>query len=158
MKVVLIAKTDVDLFPANGSSRHVMPGKAEGTAFEKKLKDSDAYYGASGEQFIEYLGRLEFDSLDLPDHVPAETGGFIRTLIDNGPTELLQHVSASLYIEEGDDGVGYVATMNLADWRTVAVYWSELESDDETSKTLAKASYDILAREYPNVFADISFE
>ncbi len=38
VKVYVIGKTQADLFPYMGDSRRVMPGKADGSAFEARHK------------------------------------------------------------------------------------------------------------------------
>lgn len=99
MKVYLIGKTEVDLFPSQGNSRHVMPGKAEGSAFEDRLRAAGAYMGADGQELIEFAGRLCYESFDLPNEDTKTNDKYVRNIIAQGHESVLEHVSVTFYVE-----------------------------------------------------------
>lgn len=99
MKVLLIGKTEVDLFPFQGNSRHVMPGKAEGSAFEDRLRAAGAYMGADGQELIEFAGRLCYESFDLPNEATKTNDRYVRNIVAQGHESVLEHVSVTFYVE-----------------------------------------------------------
>jgi len=101
MKVFLIGKTEVDLFPPNGSSRHVMPGKAEGSAFEKRVRQSENFSVGNneGQNLIEFAGRLCYESFHLPNEDTADNGSYVRHIVEQGHESVLEHVSVTFYVE-----------------------------------------------------------
>lgn len=99
MKVLLIGKTEVDLFPARGDSRHVMPGKAEGSNFEKRLKKDHPYSLETGQELIEFAGRLCYEAWEMLNPQTANNSGYIRNIVDHGHFSVLEHVSVTLYVE-----------------------------------------------------------
>lgn len=99
MKVYLIGKTEVDLFPSRGNSRHVMPGKAEGSVFEGRLRAAGAYMGADGQELIEFAGRLCYESFDLPNEDTKTNDKYVRNIIAQGHESVLEHVSVTFYVE-----------------------------------------------------------
>lgn len=102
MKVLLIGKTDVDLFPFQGNSRHVMPGKAEGSAFEKRVKGgtlSDHDDPRGGQLLIEFAGRLCYESFHLPNEDTDTNPEYVRNIVDLGHESVLEHVSVTFYVE-----------------------------------------------------------
>lgn len=96
MKIYLIGSTRVDLLPAQGDSRHHMPGKAEGSRFERRVKEQ---YSNQGQELIEFAGRLCYESFDLPNPDTATNDGYIRNIINQGHESVLEHVSVTFYIE-----------------------------------------------------------
>ncbi len=99
MKVLLIGKTEADLFPFNGTSRHVMPGRAEGSEFEKRVKAGPGYAGQSGQELIEFAGRLCYESFSLPNPGTADNAGYVRNIVNLGHESVLEHVSVTFYVE-----------------------------------------------------------
>ncbi len=102
MKVLLIGKTEVDLFPFQGDSRYVMPGKAEGSAFEERVRESDSPYGPgpeTGQELIEFAGRLCYESFDLPNEATKTNSGYVQNIVSLGHESVLEHVSVTFYIE-----------------------------------------------------------
>lgn len=101
MKVLLIGKTEVDLFPFQGNSRHVMPGKAEGSEFEGRVK-KEGHYGLArqaGQELIEFAGRLCYESFDLPHKKTETNSGYVQNIVDLGHESVLEHVSVTFYVE-----------------------------------------------------------
>lgn len=103
MKVLLIGKTEVDLFPFQGNSRHVMPGKAEGSAFEKRVKvdglERNNPVEQTGQELIEFAGRLCYESFHLPNEDTKTNDAYVRSIVDKGHESVLEHVSVSFYVE-----------------------------------------------------------
>jgi thymidylate synthase (FAD) len=104
VKVLLIGKTEVDLFPFQGDSRHHMPGKAEGSEFEKRVQkdavDSPFNYGTgTGQDLIEFAGRLCYESFDLPNEATKTNDAYVRNIVAQGHESVLEHVSVTFYIE-----------------------------------------------------------
>lgn len=97
MKVFLIGKTEVDLFPVQGDSRHVMPGKAEGSKFEKRVRDS--VLREEGQELIEFAGRLCYESFHLPNEDTDTNPEYVRHIVSQGHESVLEHVSVTFYIE-----------------------------------------------------------
>jgi len=102
VKVLLIGKTKVDLFPFQGDSRHVMPGKAEGSKFEKRVRASDADYlseESEGQELIEFAGRLCYESFHLPNEDTSTNDAYVRNIVSQGHESVLEHVSVTFYVE-----------------------------------------------------------
>lgn len=101
MKVLLIGKTEVDLFPFQGNSRHVMPGKAEGSKFEKRVRADDNFSVGynQGQTLIEFAGRLCYESFHLPSEDTDTNPEYVRNIVDQGHESVLEHVSVSFYVE-----------------------------------------------------------
>lgn len=101
MKVHLIGKTQVNLFPARGDSRRVMPGKAEGSKFEarvrKETRDASSFEG--GQDLIEFAGRLCYESFDLPNEDTATNDLYVQNIVAQGHESVLEHVQVSFYVE-----------------------------------------------------------
>lgn len=100
MKILLIGKTSVDLFPFNGTSRHVMPGKAEGSEFEKRVKSDKRGRLESGQELIEFAGRLCYESFNLPNPKTADNSSYVRNIVRLKHESVLEHVSVTFYVEE----------------------------------------------------------
>lgn len=104
MKVLLIGKTEVDLFPFQGDSRHVMPGKAEYSDFEERVqkdakrRDKFTMYQL-GQELIEFAGRLCYEAFNLPNPSTAKNGPYVRNLIAQGHESVLEHVNVTFYVE-----------------------------------------------------------
>lgn len=101
MKVLLIGKTEVDLFPFQGNSRHVMPGKAELSAFEERVKKEYPSLGnrEGGQELIEFAGRLCYESFHLPNEATSKNPEYIRNIVAQGHESVLEHVSVTFYVE-----------------------------------------------------------
>lgn len=105
MKVLLIGKTEVDLFPFQGNSRHVMPGKAEGSALEKRVKKDTGRNpqhltrSENGQELIEFAGRLCYESFDLPNEKTETNDAYVRNIVAQGHESVLEHVSVTFYVE-----------------------------------------------------------
>lgn len=102
MKVLLIGKTQVDLFPFNGTSRHVMPGKAEGSEFEKRVRGERSRGSiaiAKGQDLIEFAGRLCYESFNLPNKKTADNSGYVQNIVRLKHESVLEHVSVTFYVE-----------------------------------------------------------
>lgn len=102
MKVLLIGKTEVDLFPYQGNSRHVMPGKAEGSEFEKRVKLSNDRLmsrSESGQELIEFAGRLCYESFDLPNEDTKTNSKYVQSIVAKQHESVLEHVSVTFYVE-----------------------------------------------------------
>ena len=99
MKVLLIGKTEVDLFPFQGNSRHVMPGKAEGSEFEKRIKKEHPYGLEAGQELIEFAGRLCYESFELPNEATKTNDAYVRNIVELGHESVLEHVSVTFYVE-----------------------------------------------------------
>lgn len=104
MKVLLIGKTQVDLFPTQGDSRHRMPGKAEDSEFQRRvaadiLARKDVHGEQTGEELIEFAGRLCYESFDLPNPDTATNSGYIANILDHEHFSILEHVSVTFYVE-----------------------------------------------------------
>ena len=102
MKVYLIGKTKVDLFPFQGDSTHHMPGKASGSEFEKRVRETNSrLFGIAetGQELIEFAGRLCYESFDLPNPDTATNEGYVRNIISLGHESVLEHVSVTFYVE-----------------------------------------------------------
>lgn len=142
MKVLLIGKTEVDLFPFQGNSRHVMPGKAEGSAFEKRVKDAEFINSADmtgGQDLIEFAGRLCYESFDLPNPDTATNDKYVRNIVSQGHESVLEHVSVTFYVE----GVSRNLTHELIRHRHLS--FSELSQrfvDMSDAKVVIPPAYD----------------
>lgn len=99
MKVLLIGKTEVDLFPFQGNSRQVMPGKADNSEFEKRIKKDHPYSMETGQELIEFAGRLCYESFHLPNEDTKTNGAYVRNIVEQGHESVLEHVSVTFYIE-----------------------------------------------------------
>ena len=104
MKVLLIGKTETDLFPAQGDSRHRMPGKAEGSEFEKRVRNIDRQISGQesphdGQTLIEFAGRLCYESFDLPGPDTATNSAYVQNIVSLGHESVLEHVSVTFYVE-----------------------------------------------------------
>ena len=99
MKVLLIGKTKVDLFPFQGDSRHVMPGKAEGSEFEKRVRVTPQSERENGQNLIEFAGRLCYESFNLPSEKTKTNSGYVQNVIGLGHESVLEHASVTFYIE-----------------------------------------------------------
>jgi len=100
VKVFLIGKTQVDLFPFQGDSTHHMPGKASGSEFEKRVHQTAVYSkGQSGQELIEFAGRLCYESFDLPNEKTKTNPGYVRNIVSLGHESVLEHVSVTFYVE-----------------------------------------------------------
>lgn len=101
VKILLIGKTEVDLFPAQGDSRHHMPGKAEGSEFQERVKGE--WHGPllkqSGQHLIEFAGRLCYESFDLPSEDTKTNPKYVRNIVSLGHESVLEHVSVTFYVE-----------------------------------------------------------
>lgn len=77
-----------------------MPGKAARSAFEDRVSDKDYYdEDDTGQELIEFAGRLCYESFDLPNEHTATNSNYVRSLIAKGHESVLEHVSVSLYVE-----------------------------------------------------------
>lgn len=99
MKVLLIGKTQVDLFPFQGNSWQVMPGKAEGSEFERRIKEDHPYSLDSGQELIEFAGRLCYESFHLPNEATKTNDAYVRNIVEQGHESVLEHVSVTFYVE-----------------------------------------------------------
>lgn len=101
MKVFVIGKTEVDLFPFNGTSRHHMPGKAEGSNYEARLKRAkeNRQFPEDGQDLIEFAGRLCYESFDLPNPDTATNSGYVQNIVSLKHESVLEHVSVTFYVE-----------------------------------------------------------
>lgn len=99
MKVLLIGHTQVDLFPFQGNSRQVMPGRADNSEFEKRVKKDHPYSLETGQELIEFAGRLCYESFDLPNEATKTNGAYVRNIVEQGHESVLEHVSVTFYIE-----------------------------------------------------------
>jgi thymidylate synthase (FAD) len=102
MKVYVIGKTQADLFPYMGDSRRVMPGKADGSAFEARHKGMVKGFpdtASEGEALIEFAGRLCYESFDMPNPKTATRAGYIANILMQNHESVLEHVSVTFYVE-----------------------------------------------------------
>lgn len=101
MKVYMIGKTEVDLFPFQGDSRHHMPGKAEGSAFQERVKEDNLHGNGfqTGQELIEFAGRLCYESFDLPSEKTKTNEAYVQNVIGLGHESVLEHVSVTFYVE-----------------------------------------------------------
>jgi thymidylate synthase (FAD) len=108
MKIHLIGKTEVSLFVPQeaavkaGFLPWVMPGKAKGSQFEKRIKiDTDNHWhrNEDGQELIEFAGRLCYESFDLPSENTATNDKYIRNIVKLGHESVLEHVSVTFYVE-----------------------------------------------------------
>lgn len=103
MKVYIVGQTGADLFPARKDSRHVMPGKAEGSAMEEKYRQDELSGKREqpwrGQALIEFAGRLCYESFDLPNEKTRENGAYIQNIVSLGHESVLEHVSVTFYVE-----------------------------------------------------------
>jgi thymidylate synthase (FAD) len=99
MKVLLIGKTEADLFPFQGNSRQVMPGKADNSEFEKRVIKDRPYGLETGQELIEFAGRLCYESFDLPNEATKTNSAYVRNIVEQGHESVLEHVSVTFYIE-----------------------------------------------------------
>lgn len=97
MNVYLIGKTEVNLFPPRGNSRHVMPGKAEGSEFEKRVRFNTV--DEDGQHLIEFAGRLCYESFDLPNPHTKTNSNYVKSIVALGHESVLEHVSVTFYVE-----------------------------------------------------------
>lgn len=98
MNVYLIGKTEVDLFPPRANSRHVMPGKAEGSEFEKRVRFNTV--DEDGQHLIEFAGRLCYESFDLPNPHTKTNSNYVKSIVALGHESVLEHVSVTFYVEK----------------------------------------------------------
>ena len=99
MKVLLIGKTEVDLFPPQGNSRHVMPGKADSSEFQRRVSEDHDYCTEGGQELIEFAGRLCYESFDLPNEKTKTNSAYIKNIVAQGHESVLEHVSVTFYVE-----------------------------------------------------------
>lgn len=99
MKVLMIGKTGVDLFDRlfDRDSRYRMPGKAEGSEFEDRVKGDGP--SETGQELIEFAGRLCYESFNLPNEKTKENSGYVQNIISLGHESVLEHVSVTFYVE-----------------------------------------------------------
>lgn len=100
----MIGKTGVDLFPARDDSRHVMPGKAEGSAMEDKYRTEGKSFGERekpyvGQALVEFAGRLCYESFDLPNERTSDNSAYVQNIVALGHESVLEHVSVTFYVE-----------------------------------------------------------
>lgn len=99
MKIYLIGKTLAQKRRWNGKEL-VLPGKAEGSAFQERISLEESPYGYhSGQELIEFAGRLCYESFDLPNPKTATNSGYIRNIISLGHESVLEHASVTFYVE-----------------------------------------------------------
>lgn len=99
MKVYLIGKTEVDLLPPQGNSRHAMPGKADGSEFQERVKEDNPYSMETGQELIEFAGRLCYESFDLPNEKTKTNSGYVQNIVSLGHESVLEHASVTFYVE-----------------------------------------------------------
>lgn len=99
MIVQLIGKTEVDLFPPRGNSRHAMPGKADGSEFQERVKKDHTYATETGQELIEFAGRLCYESFHLPSEKTKTNSAYIKNIVSQGHESVLEHVSVTFYVE-----------------------------------------------------------
>ena len=102
MKVYMVGKTRADLFPPRYDSRYVMPGKAEGSAFEARHRGSVDGFPDNpfeGEALIEFAGRLCYESFSMPNKETATKEGYLANILAQGHESVLEHVSVTFYVE-----------------------------------------------------------
>lgn len=99
MKVYLIGKTLAPMMRWNGKEL-VLPGKAEGSAFQERISLEESPYGYhSGQELIEFAGRLCYESFDLPNPKTATNSDYIQNVISLGHESVLEHASVTFYVE-----------------------------------------------------------
>ena len=76
-----------------------MPGKAEGSAFEKRVTQWTGPGVTDGQELIEFAGRLCYESFNLPSEKTATNSGYIQNIISLGHESVLEHVSVTFYVE-----------------------------------------------------------
>lgn len=102
MKVLLIGKTQVDLFPFQGDSTHHMPGKASGSKFEQRVRQTNERVMGrheEGQELIEFAGRLCYESFDLPSPHTQSNENYVSNIVALGHESVLEHVSVTFYVE-----------------------------------------------------------
>lgn len=152
MKVLLIGKTEVDLFPPQGNSRHVMPGKADNSEFQRRVAAdtlSRGDHGQTGQELIEFAGRLCYESFDLPNENTKTNSRYVRSLIDKQHESVLEHVSVSFYVE----GVSRSFTHELIRHRHLS--FSELS---QRYVDMHKANYIVPPLYHPNLGETVSLK
>lgn len=99
LNVYLIGKTLAPLLRWNGKEV-ILPGRAEGSEFEKRVRYSEVSRGYhDGQELIEFAGRLCYESFDLPNPDTATNSGYIRNIVSLGHESVLEHVSVTFYVE-----------------------------------------------------------
>lgn len=102
MKVYIVGRTQADLFAPRPDSRYVMPGKAEGSAFEARHKgsvDSRPNKPYEAEALIEFAGRLCYESWSMPNEATATREGYLSNILQQGHESVLEHASVTFYVE-----------------------------------------------------------
>lgn len=102
MKVLLIGKTQVDLFPFQGDSTHHMPGLASGSKFEERVRKTNDRVmgrGETPEELIEFAGRLCYESWDLPNPDTATNEGYISNILEKEHFSIFEHASVTFYVD-----------------------------------------------------------
>jgi thymidylate synthase (FAD) len=104
MKIHLIGKTEPTMFVPHENSLLPwgVPGKARGSRFEKRLQDDTGYgwgRNETGQELIEFAGRLCYESFDLPNENTKTNDKYIRNIVKLGHESVLEHVSVTFYIE-----------------------------------------------------------
>lgn len=99
MNVYLIGKTLAPMLRWNGKDA-VLPGKAERSEFQKRIRYSEVAYGYhDGQELIEFAGRLCYESFDFPNPKTATNSGYIQNIISLGHESVLEHASVTFYVE-----------------------------------------------------------
>lgn len=86
MKVTLLASTNF----------HGMPPELNDTPFVQKWVDE---YNNDIDQLAEFAGRACYQSWQMPNPKTATTEGYLGNIIDQGHFSVLEHASATFYIE-----------------------------------------------------------
>jgi thymidylate synthase (FAD) len=76
-----------------------MPGKADNSEFEKRVKKDHPYSLETGQELIEFAGRLCYESFGLPNEDTKTNSAYVRNIVEQGHESVLEHVSVTFYIE-----------------------------------------------------------
>lgn len=99
VNVYLIGHTEVDLFPVDDGLNYSMPGNAAGSEFEARLEECGAQDGGTGQELIEFAGRLCYESFNLPNEKTADNSKYVRSIVKKQHESVLEHVSVTFYVD-----------------------------------------------------------
>lgn len=95
MKVTLIASTEM----------HDIPGELYDTKFGRQFLDRDQFYHYEDRHFeadtlAHFAGRACYQAWDMPREATSTDDGYLDNIINQGHFSVLEHASATFYLED----------------------------------------------------------
>lgn len=89
MKVTLIARTVLEIWPES----------IYGTDFQENWVNTDPMFDDDADWLAHFAGRSCYQSWDVPNPATATNHGYMANIIDHGHFSVLEHATASFYVE-----------------------------------------------------------